>query len=112
MDPLSLTGSIIAVLQLTSKLTGYLNNVRNASAEQKNVAIEASNLYALLTGLRFRVEAAGVADDLWFQQVKMLGCKKGPLDQLSKTLAAMIEKIPSSSRKRDQIHLMLKWQWT
>lgn len=42
----------------------------------------------------------------------MLGFKNGPLDQLNKALAAMIEKIQSSSRKRDQIKSKLMWQWT
>ena len=57
MDPLSMTASIIAVLRPTSTLAAYLNDVRNASAEQKTITIEASNLYGLLTSLRFRVEA-------------------------------------------------------
>jgi hypothetical protein len=58
MDPLSMTASIIAVLQITSELTSYINNVRKATAEQAKVAIEASNLFSLLTSLRFRVEGA------------------------------------------------------
>ena len=112
MDPLSVTASIIAVLQLTGTLIGYLNDVRNASSEQRNVAIEASNLYGLLTSLRYRIEAVQSVDDPWLQQVKMLGLENGPLDQLKDTLETLVGKVGLSSRKRDQIKSALTWQWT
>ena len=111
MDPVSITASIISILQLATTLTGYLNSVRNATAEQREVAIEASNLYGLLTSLRFRVETARSADP-WFQQVRLLGLKNGPLDQLKDTLETMIRKLSSSSRKRDQIKSALMWNFT
>jgi hypothetical protein len=69
MDPLSITASIIVILQLTTTLTGYINDVRHATREQAKVAVEASNLYSLLTSLRFRVEEAR-SDDPWLNQVK------------------------------------------
>ena len=110
MDPLSMTASIIAILQLTSTLTNYINNVRKATAEQAKVAVEASNLFSLLTSMRFRVEGTR-SDDPWFNQVKMLGTNNGPLDQLRETLEEMVETI-SSSRKRDQIKSALMWKFT
>ena len=105
-----MTASIIAVLQLTRSLTDYINDVRNATAEQVTVAVEASNLYSLLTSLRFRVEAVQ-SDDPWFNQVKMLGTRDGPLDQFKDVLARMLEHI-SSSKKRDQIKSALMWKFT
>lgn len=105
-----MTASIIAILQLTTTLTGYINDVRHATAEQAKVAVEASNLYSLLTSLRFRVEAAR-SDDPWFKQVKMLGIHGGPLDQFKDVLEKMTRQI-SSSRKRDQIKLALTWKFT
>ena len=104
-----MTASITAVLQLTTALTSYLNNVKKATAEQAKVAVEASNLSGLLFSLRFWVEKAQSADP-WFQQVQKLGLKDGPLDQLKDTLAMMVERI-SSSRKRDQIASMLVWKF-
>ena len=105
-----MTASIIAILQLTSTLTNYINNVRKATAEQAKVAVEASNLFSLLTSMRFRVEGTR-SDDPWFNQVKMLGTNNGPLDQLRETLEEMVERI-SSSRKRDQIKSALMWKFT
>jgi hypothetical protein len=110
MDPLSMTASIIAVLQLTSTLTNYINNVRRATAEQAKVAVEASNLFSLLTSMRFRVEGTR-SDDPWFSQVKMLGTYNGPLDQLRDILEEMVGTM-SSSRKRDQIKSALMWKFT
>ena len=110
MDPLSLTASIIAVLQLTSTLTSYINEARNATAEQAKVAVEASNFYSLLTTLRFRVEEAR-SDGPWFNQVRLLGIENGPLDQLKEILKTMVHKL-QSSRKRDQIKSVFLWKFT
>ena len=115
MDPLSITSSLITILQLTTTLTGYINDVRHASSEQEKVAVEASNLYGLLTSLRFRVEAVQ-SDDPWFQQVKMLGIHGGPLDQYKEILESMIGPILSSSSsslsKKSQIKSALTWKFT
>lgn len=105
-----MTASVIAVLQLITTLTGYINGMKNASAEQRKLAIEASNLYGLLTSLRFRVEAAQATNDPWFQQIKLLGLKKGPLDQLETSLQAMIESMVPPPRKRDQAKSLLRYQ--
>ena len=105
-----MTASIIAILQLTTTLTGYINDVRHATTEQAKVAVEASNLYILLTSLRFQVEAAR-SDDPWFKQVKMLRIHHGPLDQFKGILQMILLQI-SSSRKRDQIKSALTWKFT
>ena len=105
-----MTASIIAILQLTTTLTNYIYDVRNASKEQATVATEASGLCSLLISLRFRVEAAR-SDDPWFNQVKMLGIHNGPLDQFKDILEMMVQRL-SSSRKRDQIRSVLTWKLT
>lgn len=110
MDPLSMTASIIAILQLTTTLTSYINDVRHATKEQAKVVVEATNLYGLLTSLRFRIEEAR-SDDSWFNQVRLLGTRDGPLDQFKDTLERMVRQI-SSSRKRDQVKSALTWKFT
>jgi hypothetical protein len=112
MDPLSMTASIIAILELTSKLTSYLNDVRKATQEQKQVAMEASNLYSLFTTLRFRVEEAQSGDP-WFNQVRLLGVDNGPLDQFKGILEKMLDRISTlSSSKRTQVKSALTWKFT
>jgi hypothetical protein len=110
MDPVSLTASIIAILQLTSSLTNYVIDASNATTEQKRLAFEASNLSALLTTLRSRVEGAR-SNDPWLNQVKMLGSKNGPLDQFKNILETMVDKL-QSARKMDQIKSALLWKFT
>lgn len=105
-----MTASIIAILELTTTLTGYINDVRHATKEQAKVAVEASNLYGLLTSLRFRVEEVQ-SEDPWFNQVKLLGRENGPLDQFKEILDKMVLQI-SSSRKRDQVKSVLTWKFT
>ena len=95
MDPLSLSASIIAVLQLTGKLLSYLNDVRNATKEQAQLAVEASNIYSLLVSLRFRVEQSNPHDP-WFTAVRGLGTKDGPLDQMKQSLERFESKLKSS----------------
>jgi hypothetical protein len=60
MHPLSATASIIATLQLSSKVLAYLNDVKDASKDRAHCAIEVSNLYSLLVNLRFRLEREGL----------------------------------------------------
>lgn len=80
MDPLSVTASIISVLQLSSKVLAYLNDVKHASKDRAQCAIEASNLHSLLLNLRFRIEE-GDASQPWYTTVRELAVENGPLDQ-------------------------------
>jgi hypothetical protein len=78
MDPLSATASIIAVLQLSAKVLAYLNDVKDASKDHAQCAIEASNLHSLLLNLRFRLEEGG--SEPWYNAVRALSVENGPLD--------------------------------
>ena len=97
MDPL---GSVIAVIEFTVALTNYINDVRNAPKERAQLGREASNLYALLTSLRYRVEDAQT-DDPWFKQIKLLAAKDGALGQFKTLLERLVAKLHSSSKLKD-----------
>jgi hypothetical protein len=88
MDPLSVTASIIAVLQLSNKVLGYLNDVRDAPKDQAKCAVEAANVHSLLTDLRFRLDDKN-ADATWYTAVRALEVKNGPLDQFKQALEAL-----------------------
>lgn len=87
MDPLSVTASIIAVLQLSAKVLEYLNGVKDASKDRAKCAIEASNVHSLLMNLRFRLEES--TDASWNTAVRALGVENGPLDQFKQALEAL-----------------------
>ncbi|KAF1973464.1 hypothetical protein BU23DRAFT_554097 [Bimuria novae-zelandiae CBS 107.79] len=65
MDPLSVIASIIAVLQLSAKVLGYLSGVKDTSKDYAKYAVEASNVYGLLINLRSRLKE-GSADAPWY----------------------------------------------
>lgn len=96
MDPLSITVNIITVLQLTSKVIEYLNDVKNAPKDGARFAIEASNLYNLLVTLRYRLEE-GRSNEAWYTAVRSLGVQNGPLDQYKHALEQLQRKIMSES---------------
>lgn len=66
MDPLSITAGIIAILQLSSKVISYLNDVMNASKDCAKCAVEVSNLHSLLLDLRFRLKSSESRDEPWY----------------------------------------------
>lgn len=85
MDPLSVTASIISILQLSGKVLGYLNEVQGASKDRARCAVEVANLNSLLTTLRFCLDD-GDSSTPWLAAVKDLGIQDGPLDQFKQAL--------------------------
>jgi hypothetical protein len=85
MDGLSVAASIIAVLQLTGAVIGYLNDVKDAPKECQQYAIEASNLQSLLINLLYQLNQ-GQTGDRWYTAVRALNVENGPLDQYKQAL--------------------------
>lgn len=109
MDGLSAAASIIAVLQLTATVFGYLNDVQNAPEECKQCTIEVSNLQSLLVGLRYRLEQ-GQAGDPWFTAVQALSIKNGPLDQYKQALEQLLSKVESQD-SIEKVKRRLLWKF-
>jgi hypothetical protein len=97
MDPLSVTASIIAVLQLSAKVLGYLNDVKDASKDCMQCAVETSNLYNLLFNLRVHLEE-GSLDAPWYTTVQALDVENGPLDQFKQALETLQAKMTDGGR--------------
>ncbi|KAF2008719.1 hypothetical protein BU24DRAFT_359840 [Aaosphaeria arxii CBS 175.79] len=97
MDPLSVTASIIAILQLSTKVLVYLNDVKDASKDRTQCAVEISNLYNLLFNLRARLET-GDPDKSWFTALRALTVEHGPLDQFKEALETLQNKMTDSGR--------------
>ena len=110
MDPLSVTASIIAILQLTSEVIEYLTDVREASKDSARCAIEASNLYSLLVNLRFRLEESS-SDEPWHTAVRALGVENGPLDQYRHALEQLQRKVITGDGLK-KMGKILMWKFT
>jgi hypothetical protein len=110
MDPLSVTASIVAVLQLTSKVIEYLNDVTDASADRARCAIEASNLYTLLLTLNYRL-AEESSNEPWYAAVQALAVPKGPLEQYRHALEQLQAKLITGKGLTKMRNAML-WKFT
>ncbi|KAF2186071.1 hypothetical protein K469DRAFT_707252 [Zopfia rhizophila CBS 207.26] len=109
MDPLSATASIIAILQLSSKVVGYLTNVKDASRERATCAVEVSNLHSLLLNLGFHLEE-GSANTPWHAAVRALAVENGPLDQFKQALETLQTKMTDGGRLK-KAGDMLMWKF-
>lgn len=92
MNPLSATASIIAILQLSSKVLGYLNDIKNASKDRAKCTVEILNLYTFLFSLRCRLEE-GSSNERWYTKVRALRVEDGPLDQFKQALEQLQAKL-------------------
>jgi hypothetical protein len=92
MDGLTAAASVIAVLQLTASVIGYLNDVQNAPKECRQCTIEACKIQTLLTNLRFRLEDVQ-AGRPWFAAVQALDIENGPLDQYKQALEQLLSMV-------------------
>ncbi|XTI90461.1 hypothetical protein V2W45_1188742, partial [Cenococcum geophilum] len=109
MDPLSVTASIITVLQLTASAVSYLSDLKNTTKDQARCIIEASNILSLLTSLRFRLEDAN-EDDPWYTAIRALAVENGPLEQYK----AAIERLVSKTTSQDgvgKVRKILLWKF-
>lgn len=107
MDPLSMTASLFAIMQLAQSVVGYLTDVKDASKEQISIATEISSVNTLLTPLKFRVKDAQSGDP-WFTEVQKLGDKGGPLDQFESTLTQLKSKVEPVERFKKAVR-SLTW---
>jgi hypothetical protein len=92
MEPLSVTASVIAILQLTAEVVKYLQDIKDAPKECQQCAIEASNLLSLLINLRYRLEQATNGDP-WYTAIRALNIENGPFDQYKQALEQLLSKV-------------------
>lgn len=109
MDPLSITASIITILQLSNEVVGYLNDVKNASKDRVKCTVEASNTYSLLVSLRFRLE--GSSNEPWYNAVRALGIENGPLDQFKQALEQLRTRMTGESTLK-KVGDALMWKFS
>ncbi len=97
MDPVSLTASIVAILQLSSTVLGFLKDVKNASKDRDQCAGEVQNLRGLLATLGDRLQENNF-DTPWYTAVQDLAIENGPLEQFKQALEALQKKITAGGK--------------
>jgi hypothetical protein len=103
MDPVTAVGLVASIVQLidsTTKVVKYLNDVRDAPKDRARLAQEAASLLALLTSLRYRVEESNPTDS-WFSGVRSLGGPGGLLEQFREAMEKLATRLrPDSGIKK------------
>lgn len=105
MDPLSITASIITVLEITSKVLSicyeYRLAIRNASNKSSRVieeVISLRNVLETLAQLAEKVESADSAAETRLPALKLLSePREGPLSKCLAELGALKQKLAPSS---------------
>jgi hypothetical protein len=109
MDPLSITASIIAVLQATKEVISYLKETKDAPKELTKVYEEARSLLILLYELKDLV-AGHKSREPWLRATSGLAIRDGPLDQYKKALEALVSKTTGHGLRK--IGQVLAWKFT
>lgn len=111
VDPLSVTVSIVALLQLTVTITGYLKDVNDGAEDRIKLRDKMRSTSHLLTLLQDHAEDAQLQEKavISWTSIKPPSAHGGPLDQLKETLEKLATKLlPHTSRLKNAIQAV-KW---
>lgn len=98
-DPLSITASIIAIIQLTGTVTKYLSNVKDSPEDRGRLLLEISNLSGLLSTLG-KISEESTSDDSWRATIIQLSTPDGPLEQCRRFLQQLSTKLAPAAGLR------------
>lgn len=92
MDPLSITASIVAVLQLSSKVVKYINSARGAKQERKSLREELRTCEGILQQLKDEADDSEKGQ-AWSATIKALEAPEAPLGRLWVALNKVEERL-------------------
>lgn len=87
MDPLSISASVIAVLQLTGTVIGYIKETSDGGEDRKRILDEAHSIHYILFLLKDEIERQQ-REDAWSDTVRFL---KAPLEHFKSALERLVE---------------------
>lgn len=96
MDPITAVAFLATVVQLidlTSKVVRYFNDIKDAPEDRAKLAREATGLLALLTDLRYQMEEKNTSTSLWFADLRSLGKEGGLLMEFKRAMAQIADKL-------------------
>lgn len=91
-DPLSITASILAVLQLSSEVLRYLHEVKDAPQERVRLRDDLSSACLALSMLKERLEETE-KDMSSLSSVQLLGGQDGPINRFKRLLELLSAKL-------------------
>lgn len=97
VDPLSISASIVALLQLTASVIKYLNGLRNAPNDLQRLSLEICTLHGLLSTLK------DTSTDLEPSFLDLLDGPNGVFAQLESLLDRLTSKVGESSNRLGEL---------
>jgi hypothetical protein len=91
-DPLSISASIVALLQLTETVISYLKNVHGSSSDRQRIFNEVSVTSGILMWLKEHTERKSESTS-WTLTVQSLQISGGPLEQFKVALERLASKV-------------------
>ena len=108
MDPLSITASITALLQLTSTVIQYVNGVRGAAEDCGRILSELAGVNSILLILQDEADR-DEQDDQWSSTFESLKRPGGPLEQFEKALKRLSSKLAPSITGLKKVGKTISW---
>ena len=108
MDPLSISASITALLQLTSTVIQYLNCVKGAPEERRRILSELASVNGILFILQDEADQAKQGDQ-WSSSLGSLNVPDGPLDQFRRALERLASKFASPATGLKKLGNAMMW---
>jgi hypothetical protein len=94
VEPIGLTGTIIAILQLTAAVIGYIKDVKGASEHKKKLLVEVRSVEHLLNLLSDQAgEVQEEESTEWSATLKSVNEEDGPLRQIRQILEGLRSKL-------------------
>jgi hypothetical protein len=107
MDPLSITASIIAIIQISSDIVSYVNGATGATKERKQLRDEVRSCEFILQ--RLSDEVSDVEEgNTWLATIKALESHDAPLGRLHDALIAIKAKLEPKKGLKNAFST-LKW---
>ena len=113
MDPLSVSASIIAILQMTGSVVQYINGVRGSPTERERFLTELNGINIILLQIQDPLEEAEQAAEpgeaaRWSETLQSLSQPNSPLKQLEQVLRTLESKLAPACGARG-IKKALTW---
>jgi len=119
MDPLSATGSVVAIIQLATKIvsvcTDYVRDVQDAPKDLRNIIIEVGSVNCILEVIELlNSQATSFGDSAILRQLKALD---GPLKECEQTLFHLDSLFPAvvehstGGKRRRILHPLTRLAW-
>lgn len=109
MDSLSLSASITALLQLTSKVVKYVNDVKGAAEDRGRILSELASVNNTLFVLQDHADRAKQQDDQWSSTFQSLNVPEGPLEQFRRALERLSSKLAPPATPLKKLGKVMIW---